>query len=516
MRRWKLLPVVLALGLAAPAARAADAPVDYVDELNFYNTDLHLVLQALHERTGHTFVEDVPVQGKVTVHVSKRTPIPEILDQILRGLNLSWKLVGGVYHVGLKLPVKGAPLGKGLLAKTYELKDVPADEAAEAVRALLSEYGKVTVDPGLNTVTVTDIAEVHDNVKVKLDGVDVLDKRPARINIRAKVLHIQTEETDSVEAGLAWSKYNANEGLASDFVNANTAGSSAISSNGFFFTVGQYGIDDFVTWFWMHQSTAKLNVLAEPDVTVPPGESANFEVGEKLGQEIGGRFDFDKIGVIMYVKPYQPNAETGVIELEITPEIISDTGQSSGGDKLLSQRKISTVVEIPSGGTMRIGGLVYTEENENEKKVPVLGDLPLLGFLFKDRLKTRFRNEIVVLISPRILERIPPRCATTAGISALSASLLAGTTDVMLDWAEDVPFDNVGVVRYHVYRDVKPIVHTVGMAPLERAARGDVTSWVDRTPKRRGVTYHYAVTGVDGADNEQAVSNTPSVTIPRR
>jgi len=86
----------------------------------------------------------------------------------------------------------------------------------------------------------------------------------------------------------------------------------------------------------------------------------------------------------------------------------------------------------------------------------------------------------------------------------------------MLDWAEDVPFDNVGVVRYHVYRDVNLIIDTAGLIPISREVRGDVTSWVDLTLKRRGVAYHYAVGAVDGADNEQAVSNSPGVTIPRR
>jgi hypothetical protein len=86
----------------------------------------------------------------------------------------------------------------------------------------------------------------------------------------------------------------------------------------------------------------------------------------------------------------------------------------------------------------------------------------------------------------------------------------------MLDWSEDVPFDNVGVVRYHVYRDIRPIVGTLGLVPLSREVRGDATSWVDYAPKRRGVTYYYAVTGLDGAGNEQTVSNSPSIAIPRR
>jgi fibronectin type 3 domain-containing protein len=54
------------------------------------------------------------------------------------------------------------------------------------------------------------------------------------------------------------------------------------------------------------------------------------------------------------------------------------------------------------------------------------------------------------------------------------------------------------------------------MVPITRDVRGDLTSWADLTPKRRGIAYYYAVTAVDGAGNEQAVSNSPTVAIPRR
>ena len=107
--------------LTVPEPARAEEPklADYVEELNFYNTDLHLVLKALSERTGYPFVEDIPVDGKVTVHISKKTSIAEVLDQILRGLNLSWTLDRGVYHVQPRKPVKGPPLGRGLVARTF-------------------------------------------------------------------------------------------------------------------------------------------------------------------------------------------------------------------------------------------------------------------------------------------------------------------------------------------------------------------------------------------------------------
>ena len=182
----------------------------------------------------------------------------------------------------------------------------------------------------------------------------------------------------------------------------------------------------------------------------------------------------------------------------------------------MNTREVDTKVDVISGATVRISGLLGTSNRKTEFKIPVLGDLPLLGYLFKVSTTTADRKELVILVSPHLVEHIPPRCATTAGISALAANLVVGTTDVLLDWSEDVPFDNIGVVRYHAYRDIRPIMGTANLIPLSREVRGDLTSWVDFTPKRRGVTYYYAVTAVDGAGNEQTVSNSVSVTVPRR
>jgi type IV pilus assembly protein PilQ len=529
--------LALAAALVLGGAVLAAAPVDYVDELNFYNTDLHLVLKSLGERTGYPFIEDVPVEGKVTIHISKRTPIAEVLDQMLRGLNLSWRLEKGVYHVGLKLPPKGVPLGKGLVARTYALDFTSADEAAEAVRPSLSEFGKVTSDAGMNTITVTDIPEVQDSVKSILGGLDVEGRRAFQVSIQIKVLQIDHTNDAETKASMEWAKFDAYEGLASTYAEplnsdrgfgrewsmTNQYGANqlvdewyAYYPRGMTFKVGYFGIDQFIARFYALDSTMKMTMLSEPDVTVQDNTEASIVIGRKLPQKTsGGGFQYYDTGVTLKVTP-KVGAD-GIIELILNPKITEQSGElNSNQVDYLETREINTRVEVASGGTVRISGLSESLKQGAQYKIPVLGDIPLIGKLFKRETSEEQGKELVILVSPHIVEKVPPRCATTGGVSALTASLLAGTADILLDWSEDVPYDNVGVVRYNVYRDVRPIVNTAGLTPLSREVRGDATSWVDRSPKRRGVAYYYAVTAVDGAGNEQAVSNSPSVTVPKR
>ncbi len=518
-----LLALLLLAG--APAYAADGKTTDYVDELNFYNTDLHLVLRSLADKTGYPIVEDVPVTGKVTVHISKRTSISDVLDQVLRGLSLSWKLELGVIHVQRRAARDGGRVG-GLETRVFSLEAVPAEDAAESVRPLLSENGKLAADRWLNALTVTDLPEILDSVKALLDSLDVEGKRPAQINIQTKVLQIDRNNTDQTFAHISWWKRNAFEALSSQFMPSNQP---TLNTNpGWYaderyaslpdtltFKVGTFGVDEFLVRFIAQNVRGKANVLSEPDVTVLNDTEATIVVGVKLPQVLpGGGFEFQDTGVIVKVKPKLVG--DGRIFMELNPKAIEAFGYKNYGRDWLYNREINTQVEMVSGDTIRLGGLIATSNRTAETKIPVLGDLPLLGTLFKRSYVRSDRNELVILISPHIVERIPPRCGATAGISALQASLVVGTTDVLLDWSEDVPYDNVGVVRYHVYRDVRPIMSTTGLIPLSRDVRGDLTSWVDLTPKRRGVSYFYAVTGVDGAGNEQAPSNSPTVTVPKR
>ncbi len=534
--RWLAALLIALASLRGVPAHAADAAapatVDYVDELNFYNTDLHLVLKALAERTGFPFVEDIPVEGKVTIHISKRTTIAEVLDQLLRGLNLSWKLDMGVYHVQIKAPVKGQPLGRGLQARTYALDVIAADEAAEAVRPTLSEFGKLTVDPGMNTLTVTDVSEVQEAVRSLIASLDVDGKRPGQVSIQIKILEITRNDANHGGANLAWNKYNAAEELSSNFISGlnsvrgwgqfeNFAGIDAQDEyyafyrNAATFKVGQYGIDPVLINLAADVTLTKINVLSEPDVTVIDKKDAYIQIGDKIPQkQSGGSISYKDTGIILKVKP--TIGQDGLISLEMNPKVTDPESENVNGFQFMNTREVDTKVDVISGSTVRISGLLSTSDRKTEYKIPILGDLPLLGYFFKYSTTTADKKELVILVSPHLVEHIPPRCSTTAGISALAANLVVGTTDVLLDWSEDVPFDNIGVVRYHVYRDVRPVMGTATLIPLSREVRGDLTSWVDFTPKRRGVTYYYAVTAVDGAGNEQMVSNTPAVTIPRR
>lgn len=529
----KLRSVLLATVLAAALPAAARAEGPEIQDFNFYNTDLHLVLKALAEVSGITFVEDVPLTGKVTVHIAKRTPLNEVLEAILKPLALEWRAVGNVYHVGYRKGEQPSLLRPGYVQKVYMLKYVSAGEAARRLRKFLRARGIVSVDRGMNQLTVTMPPNLVDDVENLIKTADIESTRKL-ISIRMKILEVIRDLTRETGAYLSYNKYNASMGVGSTFAdtlnhkrNWGNASSGDWGGNkgnqdeyysmynqALTYKVGAWGIDQVVARLRLNTNEDNIKTVTEPDIVVLEGQKAVAKVGQKIPLPTN---KYDDAGVVLTITPQV--AKDGQITLDVdasvSQRVLTLSAAVSGVDAL-DNRQVTTKLTMLNGDTGRLGGLLRQDEKVDEYKIPVLGDLPLVGFLFKASRRQTVRRELVILISPSIVEDVPPHGRRSAGISALVAWLMPGTTSVTLDWSEDVPLDNVGVFQYRVYRDVRPINALGRLAPIADAVPRSMSTWVDETPKRRGVTYYYAVIAVDGAGNEQAVSNSPAITVPRR
>ena len=525
------------MAMAPQVGHPAQSP--QVQEFNFYNTDVHLVLMALSEMAGVVLVEDVPIEGKITVHISKKTPVEEVLDVILQPLGLAWRSVGSVIHIGLKPGEKLAPGRPGYVQKSFMLRNIPAGEAARRLRKLLRASGIVSVDPAMNSVTVTAPPGLLPDAEKTVQSADV-ESLKKLVGVRIRVLEVIKDSTVDTGASLSWNEYGASMGVAGNFTETlnsqrgwgQASGGIHYASVGGYgwqaldeyysyyrnagtFKVGSWGIDQFVARIRLTAGDSNVKTVSEPDVTVMEGQEAVVKIGEKIPIDTGGGFiRYEDAGVNLTVKPQV--GKEGYITLDATAEVTQRSQEKSGDFNVLANRQVKTSLSILNGDTGRLGGLMTQQEVTSEYKIPLFGDLPLIGFLFKTSSSRNVRKELVILLSPSIVEAVAPHGRRTAGISELVAWLMPGTTNVVLDWSEDVPQDNVGVFRYKVYRDVRPIIALSGLEPVADSVSRAASSWVDDLPKKRGATYYYNVIAVDGAGNEQAISNSPGLTIPRR
>lgn len=170
------------------------------------------------------------------------------------------------------------------------------------------------------------------------------------------------------------------------------------------------------------QTRGLFKSLAEPNLLAMPAESASFLAGGEFPfpvlQSAQGNnavtIQFKEFGVRLNFVPYITNS--GAIRLDVAPEVSSldfANGLTISGFNIpaLLSRKAHTVIELDDGQTFAIAGLVDNSLVENVSKVPLLGDIPVLGELFKSREMRQNRSELLVLVTPRIvqpLDRSPP------------------------------------------------------------------------------------------------------------
>lgn len=166
----------------------------------------------------------------------------------------------------------------------------------------------------------------------------------------------------------------------------------------------------------MSENNSLVNVLSNPTLVVRDGVAANISVGNDI-PTVGStttdpinsnrqttNINYRKTGVRLEVTP-TINAQ-GLVVLEINQEIsnTSDTGPSLNGSPSIFERSIKTEVIAQSGQTILLGGLISENNSDSFSKVPGLGDIPLLGGLFSSRQMNKEKTELVIFITPRVIE----------------------------------------------------------------------------------------------------------------
>ena len=119
--------------------------------------------------------------------------------------------------------------------------------------------------------------------------------------------------------------------------------------------------------------------------------------------DISGTTSFKQVGIKLKVRP-QINRDGSII-LKIAPEQSYRTGESMGPDNIpvIKTSKSETTLMLKSGETAAIGGLIREDEDETINKIPLLGDIPILGYLFKSKSKNKARYELTIFITAKII-----------------------------------------------------------------------------------------------------------------
>ncbi len=237
-----------------------------------------------------------------------------------------------------------------------------------------------------------------------------------------KVLFVEITYTDDFDLGATITSANAE--ISNGSMTANLSTDNAFNAAGTLITGGALpatlalGSGDLNATLRAIASKAKTEVLSRPSILTRNNQEAVITVGQEVpfvtNSQIGGQnnniintIQYQDVGIILRVTPYI--TQEGLVEMIVAPEISSVSGQlvNVGNQALnvISKRAAETVVVTQHGQTIVIGGLMESRKEEIRRKIPVLGDIPLLGTVFSRKSTQDVKTELVIFLTPYVIQR---------------------------------------------------------------------------------------------------------------
>ena len=304
-----------------------------------------------------------------------------------------------------------------------------------SINSLLSPSGKAVVDKMSGTVWVRDMPKVIKRIELFINTVKGMAQK--QVLIEAKILEVNLKK--EFGTGIDWALFPQFVGLtkkeAGKFVWSGTGGGSIQTDEKPFLRqplgsiIGPstliFGISEslkFDVLLNFLSTFGKVETVSSPRVTALNNQKALIRVGTDrpyfitygafVPTAIGQAATLETvaqsvvhIGVMLDVTPQI--SDDGTISLGIIPALTSFEGEAESrqGDKvpIVSVRQASTLVRVKDGGTVIIGGFMRDEKKELIRKVPLLGDIPIVGFLFRNTFQNLEKTELVILLTPYIM-----------------------------------------------------------------------------------------------------------------
>jgi type II secretion system protein D len=271
----------------------------------------------------------------------------------------------------------------------------------------------ITSDPQTRSLVIVTDDETNENIRQVIQSLD----RP-KPQVLINVVFMQVTHNNDLDLGVEGGyTHNARGGNPANDVGGtafNVATAQAASGGGFY----QILSNDINLMVRALEVAGKTEILSRPSILARNNQQATITVGQEVPLVTNTRVtdqnavintvQYREIGIILRVTPFI--TPDGLVEMIVAPEIssLSDRTVDIGNNAtapVIEKRSADTVVVTPSGQTVVIGGLIATQKINQERKVPLLGDIPLLGYAFKRKVKQDTKTELLIFMTPTVIQR---------------------------------------------------------------------------------------------------------------
>ena len=447
----------------APRHKAANAPEDkpvYTGErltLNFQDIETRAVLQLLADASGQNIVVSDSVNGNVTLRL-QNVPWDQALDIVLRTKGLDKRRQDNVIIVAPQAELAArekaelaarkdvqelAPLRSEYLQVNYAKAQDMAALIKTQTNSLLSPRGSVAVDERTNTLLLQDTTDRITDIRRLVATLDI----PVRqVLIEARIVIVNNDFQRDLGARFGFTNYQKNgqtglvttTGTAAGTDQAIGSALSNVQSTGSIYPISvptgstaaqRYNVNlpvgnpagsialgilgsNFIVDLELSaaQAETQANIISSPRVITANQKEATIEQGVEIPYQQSASsgattIQFKKAVLSLKVTPQITPDNRIILDLDVKDDAVGTVVVASGGVNVpsIDTREISTQVLVNDGQTVVLGGILQTTQREDDTKVPYLGDIPVLGHLFKNTKHQDDKDELMIFITPKIV-----------------------------------------------------------------------------------------------------------------
>ena len=357
------------------------------------------LVRMLADEAGINVIIDPGVSGRVTANF-KDVTLEQALAMVLEANGYAIQQRGNVARI----------LKAGLTSKQIHLEAAVVEVVQEELKKFLSAEGKIIAHPPTSSIVVIDRPEVIADIE---SFIAIVDARERQVTIRARLVEVSLDKRD--QFGFEWnwldtrmgSIHNIGGTVSQDLLPTLDAGVGSLRV--------ALGNEHFDTTFQAIRTNQHMDLLSSPTITTVNDQEAKVEITEDIpyieatssidsgagGTTTTESVQFVTVGVTLTVRPQIGDDDH--IRMKITPEV-SEAPTRFEGIPVVKRRRAEATLIVRNGQTIVLGGLIRENMSETEHRVPILSSIPLIGNLFKSKDKHIVKVELLIFITPQILE----------------------------------------------------------------------------------------------------------------
>lgn len=409
--------------------------------VNFQDIPVRQVLQQIADYNDFNLVVSDAVSGNLTLRV-KEVPWPQLLDIILRMKGLEKRMDGSVLLVATaaeiaqfrqqkleqeKVTAELQPLESEIIAVRFaKAADIAALLSDSAATQMLSERGAISIDTRTNSLLIRDVAINIQAMKAIITALDVPVKQ---VQIEARIVSLN--EGDLQELGVRWgfnstngshsvggsiennlanlNLYGDSDSSLDDFLNVNLAATS-VNASTIAFQVAKLGSDTLLDLeLSALQRESRAEVISSPRLITTNKQPAYIEQGTEIpyleaASSGATSVNFKKAVLSLKVTPQITSDNRLILDLNVTQDRPGQVVKTGTGEAVaIDTQRIGTQVPVNNGETIVLGGIYQHSVSDTVDQVPLLGDIPLLGALFRRTYQQMGKSELLIFVTPKVV-----------------------------------------------------------------------------------------------------------------